>query len=305
MRPLIIITDAAPSGDDAAALVMLIAANADIKLIVATSGNVWADESAKNVRTLLGRLRRDDIEVCVDVPSAAVAARQAVIARGGTASRHYTGAYSSEPPQPPRDFSACGDLFPLIAAAGRPDLFVIGPVSPLVPLLERNPDLADRIGTVYVMGGTLRDHDGKIAPTAEFNFWFDPEAAETLLASGLAITLMPLDLVADLHYSAEFAARLDAASPLAPHVRNSVAHPDSITVCDEVLAAVVLDPRLVLQRRALKLSVDTSPGPGHGVVTILDDRAERRAVDVIERIDEAAFWRAAGRAFASQPAGAP
>jgi hypothetical protein len=112
--------------------------------------------------------------------------------------------------------------------------------------------------------------------------------------------LLPIDLVWHLHYSGALAERLGPDHVLAPHVRTSLDHPDWITICDEVLAAVVIDPRLVLARRALKLSVETSAGPRHGVVTILDDEAERSAVDVIERIDEAAFWGAAELAFASQ-----
>lgn len=295
MRPLIIITDAAPAFDDAAAIIMLADAKADIRLFVATSGNVWADAAAENVRTLCARLGRANVELRVDAPSDAVRARHAAIAGGTAARRHYVGAYD-EPLRPPQDFPARVDLFPLIAAADRPDLLVIGPAAPLVPLIGRHPDLADRIGRVYLMGGTL--HDRNDPPIAEFNFWFDPESAETLLGSNLPMTMMPLDRVRDLYYPDGFDKRLNSvAGVLAKHVRDSFENPKWITVCDEVLAAAMIYPELVLERSSLKLSVETSPGPRHGVVTILNDQAERRAVDVIARIDEAAFWRAAERTF--------
>ncbi|WP_447742966.1 nucleoside hydrolase [Pseudomonas laurentiana] len=36
---------------------------------------------------------------------------------------------------------------------------------------------------------------------AEFNFWFDPEAAEILLAAGLDTVLLPLDAIASIRHS--------------------------------------------------------------------------------------------------------
>jgi hypothetical protein len=57
MRRLIIITDPSPLGDDAVAISLLAADRSlEIKLIVATSGNVWAEQAASNVFTLLARL---------------------------------------------------------------------------------------------------------------------------------------------------------------------------------------------------------------------------------------------------------
>jgi len=291
MRPLIIITDPSPLGDDVAAITMLIRAQTDVRLIVAVSGNVWANEAACNTRALLQRLRRDDIDICVEMPSPAIKARQRAFAMRTVAPTfpRYIGAFSREPPRTLDGFRVCGDLFPAIAAVGRPDLFVIGPASPIATTIRTHPEIADGVGRVYLMGGALHC-EGNATPTAEFNFWFDPNAAETLLASRLAVTLLPLDALRNLCDTAERDAAPDPAKPFSNNVCNSVRNLTSTIVCDEVLAAVALDKRLVLGRRALKLSVETSPGPSYGGVNILDDAAERRPVEVIQEIDKTAFW---------------
>ncbi len=76
-RPLIVFTDATASGDDAIAIAMLATAWPEaIRLIVATSGNVWAEDVADHVRALLARLQREDVDVCIGLPSAAFRAQR-------------------------------------------------------------------------------------------------------------------------------------------------------------------------------------------------------------------------------------
>src|SRR5262249_34963041 len=157
MRPLIIITDPSPLGDDVAAITMLIRAQTDVRLIVAVSGNVWANEAACNARALLQRLGRDDIDICVEMPSPAIKARQRAFAMHTVQPTfpRSLGAFSREPPRTLDGFRVCGDLFPAIAAVGRPDLFVIGPASPIATTIRTHPEIADGVGRVYLMGGAL------------------------------------------------------------------------------------------------------------------------------------------------------
>jgi inosine-uridine nucleoside N-ribohydrolase len=300
MRPLIIITDPAPEGDDAVAIAMIVGdGRVDIRLITATSGNVWAEEAAHNARNLLSRLGRDDIEICVHMPSPAFQDRQSAIALGdyGPPALRYIGAFSRKFSNTLEGLRVCDDVFEQIATENRPDLLIIGPASPIAPILSAHPELVAYVGRVYLMGGAITC-EGNATPTAEFNFWFDPEAAEALLASDLPVTLLPLDITRTFHYSSEFAATLDPKHPVAKYVHNCVAHVTSLTVCDEVLAAALLDRSLVSHCRALKLSVETKPGLRYGAVNILDDSAKRRPVEVIEKIEKGAFWRLARRALA-------
>jgi inosine-uridine nucleoside N-ribohydrolase len=294
---LIIVTDVTPCSDDAAALAMLAPTRAvDIRLIVATSGNVWSEEAASNARSLLARLRRDDLHICVGSPSSAFQERQRAFAQSMLIqpSPRYSGALGRNFPKEIGGIGGCDDLFAAIAAADRPDLLIMAPASPLTRIVRAHPELADFVRRIYLMGGSIQG-PGNATPAAEFNFWFDPEAAETLLATDVPITLLPLEATRTLRYSAEFAALLGPDHPVGAYVRASAENATPPPLCDEVLAAIVLDPGVVSRRRSLKLSVETAPGPRYGAVNILSDAADRRPVEVVEAIDEAAFWHLAKR----------
>jgi inosine-uridine nucleoside N-ribohydrolase len=148
------------------------------------------------------------------------------------------------------------------------------------------------------MGGAIAC-EGNATPTAEFNFWFDPDAAEELMASELPITLLPLDVVRGMHYAEDFGSALRPNHLLAEYVHGSVAKPGTLTVCDEVLAAIAMDPQLVSRHEVLKLSVETRPGARYGAVSVLAKTADRRSVEVIERINTSEFWRLTREALLS------
>jgi purine nucleosidase len=59
--------------------------------------------------------------------------------------------------------------------------------------LQRAPDIAMRIQEIVLMGGAYFEV-GNITPTAEFNIYVDPEAAEIVFNSGISLTVMPLDV---------------------------------------------------------------------------------------------------------------
>jgi inosine-uridine nucleoside N-ribohydrolase len=299
MRPLIIISDAAALSDDGIAIAMLTAVREiEIRLIVATSGNVWAEEVAQNVRHLVVQFRRKDIGVCVGLPSSAFDERQRLFRRDALrqAAPFYSGALGRKQHIPSEKDRLCDDLFHVISASDRPDLVVLGPASPLTPIVRDHADFADRVGHIYLMGGALAV-PGNATPLAEFNFWFDPEAAETLLASNLPITLLPLDVAQHIRYPIDFAAKLDPTKPASRYVRDCIARVPPSPICDELLAAILINQSLIVRRRQLKLAVETLSGPRYGAVNLLDDSAGRRPVDLIEEISQPAYWALARRIF--------
>ena len=56
-------------------------------------------------------------------------------------------------------------------------------------VLQRHPDRASRIERIVLMGGAIGL--GNWTPSAEFNIYADPEAAEVVFGSGLPITMVP------------------------------------------------------------------------------------------------------------------
>ena len=58
---------------------------------------------------------------------------------------------------------------------------------------EKAPDVIERVQQIVLMGGAYFEV-GNITPTAEFNIYVDPEAAEITFKSGVDIVVMPLDV---------------------------------------------------------------------------------------------------------------
>ena len=70
-------------------------------------------------------------------------------------------------------------------------LVAVGPLTNLATALKLRPALASQIPRLVIMGG---GHGvSNTTPSAEFNFWADPEAASVVMSCGCAdITLVPL-----------------------------------------------------------------------------------------------------------------
>jgi inosine-uridine nucleoside N-ribohydrolase len=80
------------------------------------------------------------------------------------------------------------------AAPNKTTLLTTGPLTNLAEALQAEPDLVDKIEMVYIMGGAL-EVPGNVSeqPTAEWNIYVDPYAANLVLRSGAPLTFVPLD----------------------------------------------------------------------------------------------------------------
>jgi purine nucleosidase len=77
--------------------------------------------------------------------------------------------------------------------AGRVTLVAIGPLTNLALAEIKRPGLLRRARAVLVMGGAAFC-DGNITPSAEFNFYADALAAQTVLDAGADVRLFGLDV---------------------------------------------------------------------------------------------------------------
>jgi purine nucleosidase len=100
----------------------------------------------------------------------------------------------------------------LVAATEPLTVLLTGPCTNLVHALDLAPELATKIARVVWMGGAVDapgnvrtyNHDG----SAEWNVFWDPVAAQRLLAYHLPLTLIPLDVTNTVPVSKEFLQRL-------------------------------------------------------------------------------------------------
>ena len=67
----------------------------------------------------------------------------------------------------------------------------IGPLTNIAIAIQRDPQFAQNVKRIVIMGGSLEE-GGNITPSAEFNIYVDPEAAKIVFAAGVPITMMPL-----------------------------------------------------------------------------------------------------------------
>jgi purine nucleosidase len=72
-------------------------------------------------------------------------------------------------------------------------LCVLGPLTNIATAFQKAPDVVDRVQQIVLMGGAYFQV-GNITPTAEFNIYVDPQAADITFKSGVDIVVMPLDV---------------------------------------------------------------------------------------------------------------
>ena len=80
------------------------------------------------------------------------------------------------------------------AHPGEITLVAIGPLTNVAIALLWAPDIASKVERVVIMGGTGEHGPGNVSPSAEFNFWVDPEAVRVVLRSGMPLELVGWDI---------------------------------------------------------------------------------------------------------------
>ena len=70
---------------------------------------------------------------------------------------------------------------------------MFGPLTNLAMALEMDPHLPTHLSGVICCGGSIA-RGGDVTAAAEFNFWADPAAAQTVLRSPIGVLLVPLDV---------------------------------------------------------------------------------------------------------------
>jgi purine nucleosidase len=190
---IIILTD--PGQDQAAAILMMLGApeRFDILGLVATAGNISLDHTVRNCLKLLELARRRDIPVFAGCPRP--------IKRSLVMAEHVhgpTGLDGSRLPAPvtlPSKTHGVSFIIDMLRSAepGEITICSLSPLTNLAVALVQAPDIAPRIRRMVAMAGAYFEV-GNITPSAEFNVYVDPEAADIVLRSGIDLTLLPLDV---------------------------------------------------------------------------------------------------------------
>lgn len=191
-----VIFDTDPGQDDAIAILLALASPEEITVeaIVAVGGNVPLSLTAKNARKICELAGRPDIPVYAGC-AGPMAARPLVTAEHVHGETGLNGPDLPEPSMPLQPQHGVDFLIDKLRAeaAGELTLCVLGPMTNIAMALIKAPDIKPRIHEIVLMGGAYFEV-GNITPTAEFNIYVDPDAAAIVLASGIPIVMMPLDV---------------------------------------------------------------------------------------------------------------
>jgi inosine-uridine nucleoside N-ribohydrolase len=288
-------TDSGLFGDDGAALVMLLRSPALVTVqgITIVPGNVWGPQGAEYMLHILDLLKRGQIAVALgaDGPLIHTAAMAKEWERRWGA-LSYTGAFGQDAAavmaapgsklsghKPRRD--AVNLLISEIEKhPGEVTILALGPMTNIALALRMKPEIETKIKRIVFMGGNVRVA-GNASNAAEFNFWFDPEAARIVLRSKIAKKVMfGLDIcnLAPVR-KAEFDQIANAHTPVTDLYREDLGNrypgflkkPDAVGyLWDSLAAAYLLEPEFVTKSESRYLDVQTSWGQFYGSTVPLD-----------------------------------
>jgi inosine-uridine nucleoside N-ribohydrolase len=288
-------TDSAYFLDDGAALVMLLQRQDLVEIVGVTvvSGNVWARQGAEYMLHLLELTDNARIPLYLGAQRPLVnspeRARHQAKSLGGLS---YTGAFAlpeirsdadREAPfggrfseARPRRRDAVSFLIETIEQfPGEVTILALGPMTNISMALNLRPDLAPLIKSLVFMGGALRV-PGNTSPYAEFNFWFDPEAAQHVLRSAIPEKVMfGLDITNRAPFTkAEFDRIVASDTPITAILREDdrrrgawgfAENPGgTFFIWDCLAAGYLLDPGFVTSEEAVLVDVSTTLGPSYG-----------------------------------------
>lgn len=177
--PLLIDTD--PGVDDALALLMAFEdPRHHVVGLTIAAGNVGLEHTVSNALKLC-EVAGVDVPVFAGCASPLLhPARDAAYVHGrdGFGDTGYTKAAK----QADDEHAALAILRLSHEHAGRLLLVALGPLTNVALALKLDPTLPSRVARFVVMGGAVTGH-GNITPAAEFNIYFDPEAARIVFES--------------------------------------------------------------------------------------------------------------------------
>jgi inosine-uridine nucleoside N-ribohydrolase len=292
-------TDCGFFGDDGAALAMVLRSPEKVQVaaITAVSGNVWAAESAGYLTEILGLLGHPEIKPYVGAQMPLIHTADMAKLEGPL---EFQGAFGNPVKIAPLGRPAAIDALTALAATveqnpGQITILALGPMTNVALLLRLHPDLEGKIKRIVFMGGNVHV-PGNASAAAEFNFWFDPEAAQAVLRSRIPEKVMfPLDICNRVVLTkARFDEIIAAKTPVTERYKEDYGlrypgfakNPNATGfLWDELAAAWLLDTGFVTKSDMEWLDIDTRFGKTYGATVPLERRLAPGATPVRVMLD--------------------
>ena len=193
--PRKIIIDTDPGQDDAFAILLALGSPEDVDVlgITAVAGNVPLALTERNTRIICELAGMTHVQVFAGC--AAPLARKLVTAEHVHGKTGLDGPLMVEPVMPLQVQHGVDFIIDTLRRepAGTVTLCALGPLTNLAKAMLQAPDIIERIEQIVLMGGGCFE-GGNITPSAEFNIFVDPEAADIVFRAGINLVVMPLDV---------------------------------------------------------------------------------------------------------------
>ena len=209
--PVPLIVDYSPTVSDVGALLYLLShPNVDVLAItLPVTGEAGCELGAEVTLGILAMFDRRDIPVACDpeLPSGAKEWPPEFL------TGHEALTFGLPDPVTDVDSRPANRLIAdIVAASERPvTIYAVAPLTNLARALEVHPEVRDGIDRVVIMGGAVEAAGNVQNTDAEWNLWIDAPSAASVFASGVPITLVPLDATNDVPVPVLWQSDLEAA----------------------------------------------------------------------------------------------
>jgi pyrimidine-specific ribonucleoside hydrolase len=191
--PMPVIVDYSPTVSDVGGLMYLLA-HPDVEVIAISlpaTGEAGCDLGIEVTLGILAMYDREDIPVACDteVPEGARSWPEEFLAG------HENLTFGlPESTATPSNLAAPDLIAQAAAESDRPVvIYAVAPLTNVARALDRHPDLAGDLDRIVIMGGAVDAPGNTFDANAEWNVWIDVPAAADVVASGVPVTLVPLD----------------------------------------------------------------------------------------------------------------
>ena len=202
-----ILLDVDPGIDDAMALALALWDDRlDVIAATATGGNVSPAQATRNLQAVIEQVdppRWPRIGAALEDQMLRADARE-IHGANGLGGAEFRVAELHHQHRSDKILSDC-----IRSAPGEVTLLMLGPLTNLAAVLNREPDIAGMIGHLVIRGGTITA-PGNATPVAEFNVYCDPEAARTVFRSPITKTIIPLDVTQQVLFTYDLLDKLPA-----------------------------------------------------------------------------------------------
>lgn len=185
---------------------------------------------------------------------------------------------------------------------GEVHILGIAPLTNIAMAIKKDPSIISKIPHVYIMGGT-NNALGNITPSAEYNFFVDPEAAKIVLHSGIPLTMVGWEMCTRYsimddydHQEIEALATKGAkffkdVNKVVMKFNKSVHKLHGTTHPDTLLAAVAANESIMTKSNLYHVDIETvgELTRGYSLVDINNRLNRPKNVRVCEAIDRIAF----------------